>query len=144
MAKARRAIATTLNGVTTTAPVTTTQGYDGDGNQTSVTSANGGATTSAYDHLGRQVQTTLPAVMLYTGATTTSVETTGYDGDGTDGNGALTMSSYDPLGRQVTTTNPVSGTMLMTYTAIELAALCGYRRGVVRCSWDQWLTVYRY
>ncbi len=120
-------IATTLNGTTTTAPVTMTQGYDGDGNQTAVTSANGNTTTYAYDHLGRQIRTTLPAVKLYDNTTTTPVETTGYDGEGnvvatTDANNATTTSSYDPLGRQVATTNPVSGTLLMTYTATDLAA----------------------
>src|SRR5205085_1935860 len=86
-------ITTTLNGVTTAStPVTTTYGYDGDGNQTSVTSANGKTTTSGYDHLGRPVTTTLPTVTLYTGANAAPVETTGYDGDGNpvrqvDGNG---------------------------------------------------------
>jgi len=117
-------IATTLNGTTTTAPVTTTQGYDGDGNQTAVTSANGNTTTYAYDHLGRQIRTTLPPVTLYDGTTTTPVETTGYDGDGdvaatTDATGATTTSSYDPLGRLVSTTNPVGGTTLTTYNATE-------------------------
>ncbi len=121
--------------------MTTTQGYDGDGNQTSMTSANGNTTISAYDHLGRQISTTLPAVMLYTGATTNPVETTGYDGDGntvrtTDALGALTTSSYDPLGRQVATTNPVSGTMLMTYTATELAATQDMVGNVSRDAYD--------
>ncbi len=119
-------ITTTLNG-NTTALVTTTQRYDGDGNQISNTSANGNTTTDAYDHLGRPISTTLPPIKLYDNTTTTPMETTGYDGDGnvvasTDANGALTTSSYDPLGRQVATTNPVSGTMLMTYTATDLAA----------------------
>jgi YD repeat-containing protein len=135
------AIATTLNGVTTTAPATTTQGYDGDGNQTSVVSANGNTTTSAYDHLGRPISTTLPPVKLYDNTTTTPVETTGYDGDGntvrtTDALGAVTTSSYDPLGRQVATTNPVSGTMLMTYTATELAAPQDMAGNVSRDAYD--------
>jgi len=120
-------VTTTLNGITTTAPVTTTQGYDGDGNQTTTVSANGNTTTMAYDHLRRQVRTTLPSVTLYDNTPATPVEVIGYDGDGNtvasqDANGSLTTSSYDPLGRQVATTNPVSGTMLMTYTATELAA----------------------
>src|SRR5205823_3675099 len=46
-------ITTTLNGVTTAStPVTTTFGYDGDGDQTSVTSANGNTTTYGYTALG--------------------------------------------------------------------------------------------
>ncbi len=134
-------ITTTLNGITTTAPVTTTQGYDGDGNQTAVASANGNTTTSAYDHLGRQISTTLPPVKLYDNTTTTPVETTGYDGDGntvasTDALGAMTTSSYDPLGRQVVTTNPVSGTMLMTYTATELAATQDMAGNISRDAYD--------
>ncbi len=120
-------LVTTLNGITTTASVTTTEGYDGDGNGVSTTTANGNTTTRAYDHLGRLVRTTLPSVTLYNNTTTAAVETMGYDGDGnvvssTDGAGDLTTSSYDPLQRQVATTDPVSGTMAMTYTATELMA----------------------
>jgi YD repeat-containing protein len=116
-------ITTTLNGVTTAStPVTTTYGYDGDGDQTSVISANGKTTTSGYDHLGRPVTTTLPTVTLYTGATATPVQTTGYDGEGSlvrqvDGTGTVSVSSVDPLGRLVAQTNPISGTTLYTYTA---------------------------
>jgi len=65
-------ITTTLNAITTTAPVTTTYGYDGDGEQTAVTSANGNTIQDAYDHLGRHVRTTLPPVAVYpTGVITT-------------------------------------------------------------------------
>ncbi len=64
-ASSMAAITTTLTGITSTAtPVTTTYGYDLDGDQTRVTAANGAATTSAYDHLGRQTRTTRPAVTL--------------------------------------------------------------------------------
>jgi len=129
-------ITATLGGVTRTASaVTTSYTYDGDGNRRTQVSANGNAsatpgsytTSYGYDHLGRPVTTTLPAIMLYNNTTTQPVETTGYDADGnvartTDALGAVTTSSYDPLGRQVSTTNPVSGTSLMTYTASELAA----------------------
>jgi len=63
------AITTTLTGITSTAtPVTTTYGYDGDGDQTRVTAANGAATTSAYDHLGRQTSTTLPPTQVVGGS----------------------------------------------------------------------------
>jgi len=129
-------ITTTLGGVTTTASaVTTSYTYDGDGNRQTLVSANGNAsgapgsytTSYGYDHLGRPVTTTLPAIMLYNNTTTQPIQTTGYDADGnvareTDANGHSTTSSYDPLGRQVSTTNPVSGTSLMTYTVSELAA----------------------
>jgi len=68
-------------------------------------------------------------------------ESTGYDGDGnvartTDAVGAVTTSSYDPLGRQVATTNPVSGTMLMTYTATEAVATQDMAGNVTRQSYD--------
>jgi YD repeat-containing protein len=120
-------ITTTLNGTTTTAPVTTSESYDGDGNRVSGVSANDATTSDGYDHLGRQVTTTGPSVKLYNGTTTTPVETTGYDQDGnavrtTDALGAVTTSSYDPLGRQVSTTNPVSGTTITTYNAAEQIA----------------------
>src|SRR6185437_5794268 len=41
------AITTTLSGITSTGPVTTTYGYDGDGDQTSAVSPNGQATSTA-------------------------------------------------------------------------------------------------
>jgi len=55
-------ITTTTAGVTTTAPVITSYGYDGDGNQISMTTPNGNKTTYVYDGLGRQVQTMMPPV----------------------------------------------------------------------------------
>jgi len=120
-------LTTTLNGVTTTAPATTSYTYDGDGNRQTMVSANGNTTSYSYDHLGRQTATTLPAVTLSNNTTTNPVETTGYDADGnavreTDANGNSTTRSYDPLGRLVAETNPVSGTMVMTYTASEVTA----------------------
>lgn len=53
----------------TTGPVTTTYGYDADGNQTAVTSTNGYKTTLSYDHLGRLTQATGPSVKLWDGGT---------------------------------------------------------------------------
>ncbi len=121
-------ITTTLNGVlTANAPVTTTYGYDGDGDQTNVTTPNGNSTGTAYDHLARPVTTTLPPVQLYNGFGVFADTTVGYDGEGhvitqTDANGAVTTSSYDPQGRLVATTNPVSGTTIYTYSATEQTA----------------------
>ena len=134
-------LTTTLNGSTTTAPVTTTTGYDADGDRTSATAANGATTIYADDHLGRQVRTTLPPVPLYSGGTTTPVETTGYDGEGnvattTDATGATTTSSYDPLGRQVSTTNPVAGTTRTTYNATEQVAQQDAAGNVTRSGYD--------
>jgi len=134
-------ITTTLNGITTTAPITTSEGYDGDGNRVSSVSANGATTTYAYDHLGRPITTTEPAVKLYTGATVSPTETTGYDGEGnvvrtTDALGAVTTSSYDPLGREVSTTNPVSGTTITTYNATEQVATQDPQGNVTTESYD--------
>jgi len=87
------------------------------------------------------VRTTLPPVPLYSGGTTTPVETTGYDSEGnvattTDATGATTVSSYDPLGRQVSTTNPVAGTTLTTYNATEQAAQQDAAGNVTRSGYD--------
>jgi len=134
-------ITTLQQGDPTTAPVTTTTSYDTDGDPTSTTSANGNTTGSAYDHLGRQVRTTLPAVTLYDGTTQAPTMTTGYDGDGnavrqTDAVGAVTTSGYDPLDRLVATTNPVSGTSLITYSATEEVATQDAQGNLTRQSYN--------
>jgi len=134
-------ITTMLNGVTTSGPVTTTYGYDGDGNQTGVTSANGNTTTTAFDHLGRQTSTTLPRVTLYDGSSATPTSSTGYDADGnvirsSNANGETTSSSYDPWQRLVATTNPVSGTALYTYTATEQVATRDPQGNVTQSAYD--------
>ncbi len=101
-------------------PVTTTTGYDGDGNPITTTSANGNTSMTGYDHLGRVIQTIDPRVPLWDGSSASPTTFTRYDGNTIytqDPNGAVTTSSYDPLGRLVATTNPVSGTQLLTYTA---------------------------
>ncbi len=136
-------ITTTLNGMATTTPVTTTYGYDADGNQTTIFSANGNGNiiTSAYDHLGRLTQAGDSAVALYTGAIVTPTHTLGYDGDGNlvrevDGTGSVTTSSYDPLGRPVGVTNPLTGTMVMTYSATEKTGEQDYQGNVATYAYD--------
>ncbi len=134
-------LTTTLNGVTTSGPVTTTYGYDGDGHQTGVTTANGATTTTAYDHLGRQVSTTLPRVTLYDGSTSTPTSSTAYDGDGnavrtSNANGETTTSSYDPWQRLVSSTNPVSGTTLYTYNASEQTSVRDPQGNVTQSAYD--------
>ncbi len=134
-------IVTLQQGNPTTAPVTTRSAYDDDGALTAATSANGATTTDAYDHLGRQVRVTLPAVTLYDNTTHAPTTTTSYDGDGnavrqTDAVGAVTTSAYDPLGRQISTTNPVSGTSLITYSATQKIAEQDAQGNVTVYSYD--------
>ena len=139
-------ITTTLNItgtalITTTGPVTTSYGYDGDGNGTGVTTANGYATTVTFDHLGRQTSTILPRVTLYDGSTSTPTDSTTYDGDGNvvqtrDANSAVTTSAYDPWQRLIATTDPVSGTTLYTYTATEQVAVQDPRGFVTQSAYD--------
>jgi YD repeat-containing protein len=121
-------------------PVTTTYGYDGDGNRISLTSPNGYTTTYSYDHLGRLVQTTQYTVSLVSGSSAPT-QTQQYDGDGNvvrsvDGNGDVTLSAYDPLGRVISTTDPVSATTLYTYTATEQQAEQDGQGNVTRYAYD--------
>src|SRR5579883_615619 len=134
-------IQTTLNGVQQTGPVTTSFSYDADGNQVGVTSANGTTTSTAYDHLGRPVSTTLPPVTLSGGTVAQPVQTTGYDGEGNvvrqvDGAGDVSLSSYDPLGRLVSRTDPVQATTLTTYTATEPVASQDAKGNVMQDAYD--------
>ncbi len=136
-------ITTTLPGGTTQAstPVTTTYRFDGDGDKTGVTSANGNAIASAYDHLGRLVTASDTPVLLYNGTTGTPGSTLTYDGNGNvirevDANSGTTTSSYDPEGRVVMLTNPVSGTTVMTYSASKKVAEQDTRGNVTTYSYD--------
>ncbi len=139
-------LTTTLNitgtaPLTTTGPVTTSYGYDGDGNQTGLTSANGYATTMTFDHLGRQTSSILPRVTLYDGSSSTPTNSTTYDGDGNvvqtrNANGKTTTSSYDPWQRLSATTDPVSGTTLYTYTATEQVAVQDPQGNVTTSQYD--------
>ena len=116
-------ITTISHGVTATGSVTTTIGYDDDGDPIATTSPNGNRVVFAYDHLGRLVGTTRRGVALVPGLPSVTAITTGvgYDGDGnvittTDGAGDLTRHDYDALGRVVKTTNPAGATTLYTYS----------------------------
>ncbi len=136
-------ITTTLPGGTTQAstPVTTTYSFDGDGDKAGVTSANGNAIASAYDHLGRLVTASDTPVLLYNGTTGTPGKALTYDGNGNvirevDANSGATTSSYDPEGRAVMLTNPVSGTTVMTYSATEKVAEQDTRGNVTTYGYD--------
>ncbi|MEU6412836.1 DNRLRE domain-containing protein [Microbispora sp. NPDC046933] len=80
-------------------------GYDGAGQQVSVTDERGQVTTATYDGLGRRVRSTDPKV----GAADPGQWTYTYDLAGellstTDPTGARTESTYDDLGRVITKT----------------------------------------
>ncbi len=80
-------ITTTLNGITTTAPVSSVTAYDADGNPTLRVDANGNQTTTTYDHLGRPIATGRPAVALWDGSTQATRVTTATVDDSAQGAG---------------------------------------------------------
>jgi len=80
-------ITTTLNGLTTTAPVSGVTAYDADGNPTLQVDANGAQTTTTYDHLGRPIATGRPAVALWDGSTPATRVTTATVDDSAQGAG---------------------------------------------------------
>lgn len=101
-------------------PLSTTYGYDADGNQTSLKDPRGNTTTSAYDLLDRQTTKTVPRDSSTTETTnyyydpagdTTAVVAPGqpYVGTGTDGDLTLNGGTYTITGtknfRNVTLTN---------------------------------------
>jgi len=134
-------INTTRGSTSTFGPVTTSYQYDGDGNKTGETSANHNTTTHGYDHLGRQVSTTLPSVPLWNNTTVSPTSITQYDGEGdmvrqVDANGDATVDSYDPLGRQISETNAVSGTTRTTYSATEKVAEQAPNGGLTTYGYD--------
>ena len=86
----------------------TSDSYDGDGDLTGATDANGHTTTFTYDATGMMTQEVQP--VSATGSITTGY---GYDADGqqtryTDGNGNNWLSSYTPWGSLNTTTEPTT------------------------------------
>jgi len=80
-------ITTTLNGITTTAPVSSVTAYDADGNPTLQVDANGAQTTTTDDHLGRPIATGRPAVALWDGSTPATTVTTATVDDSAQGAG---------------------------------------------------------
>jgi len=96
---------------TVVTPIVTTS-YNGDGEPTRQTDADGNTTTSLYDPLGRMVTQTNPlsgtAVMTYTATELTQQR---------DAQGNVTSYGYDNAGRQTLVSNPVTGTMRSGYDA---------------------------
>ncbi len=80
-------ITTTLNGITTTAPVSSVTAYDADGNPTLQVDANGAQTTTTDDHLSRPIATGRPAVRLWDGTTPATRVTTATVDDNAQGAG---------------------------------------------------------
>jgi RHS repeat-associated protein len=92
---------------------TTSYGYDGVGNQTSVTDANTNITTMLYDSRNRA--TTITDALGHS-------TVIGYDGSGnqqtvTDSLGHTSTVLYDALDRATTMTSAISGTTTITYDA---------------------------
>ncbi len=96
---------------TVVTPIVTTS-YNGDGEPTRQTDANGNTTTSLYDPLGRMVTQTNPvsgtSIMTYTATELTQQR---------DAQGNVTSYGYDPAGRQTLVSNPVTGPVQSGYDA---------------------------
>jgi YD repeat-containing protein len=85
--------------------ISTSYGYDVQGNLGSVTDPNGNVTTYSYDDFGRMMQQTSPV----TGTTTYTYDLAGNLLTTTDANGATTTRTYDELSRVLTSTSTLSG-----------------------------------
>jgi YD repeat-containing protein len=81
--------------------VTTTYGYDHDGNLVSVTDPNGNVTTYAYDDFGQMLSQTSPV----TGTTSYTYDLAGNLLSTTDARGVTTGRTYDALGRVTSSTS---------------------------------------
>jgi YD repeat-containing protein len=81
----------------------TTTTYDGNGNVLTTTNADG-TTTSAYDQLGDLVKITNPPVNSVAGAWTYAYDTDGERTAAVSPTGAQTQATYDSLGHQITST----------------------------------------
>jgi RHS repeat-associated protein len=108
------------------AGITTSYGYDLDGNRTSTTDAAGRVTTFGYDKDNRLTS------VAYSDGTTPNV-TYSYDGDGhrktmTDGTGA-TSYSYDPDGRTTSVTNGAGAVVSYGYDHSGDVTSIGYPNG---------------
>ncbi|HEX3584191.1 MAG TPA: DUF6531 domain-containing protein, partial [Thermoanaerobaculia bacterium] len=96
-----RAVRQTLG----TSQITTSYGYDAQGNLTSVTDPNGNVTTYAYDDFGRMMSQVSPV----TGTTTYGYDPSGNLTTTADANGATTTRTYDALSRVTTAVSSRNG-----------------------------------
>ncbi|HEV8436077.1 MAG TPA: DUF6531 domain-containing protein, partial [Thermoanaerobaculia bacterium] len=85
--------------------ISTSYGYDVQGNLTSVTDPNGNLTTYTYDDFGRTTKQVSPV----TGTTTYAYDLAGNLLTTTDANGATTTRAYDALSRPLFATSTLSG-----------------------------------
>jgi len=124
------AITTTLNGYTGTLPVVTLAAYDADGHRTAETSANRTSTLYSYDHLGRPVQTTEPAVALYNAPLSVTPTVALNSGGGATGRfGADTTysgGSMDSTGTAIDTSGVSSPAPQAVYQSRRYGASFGY------------------
>jgi len=92
----------------------TTYAYDGNGNRTSVTDANGNATTFTYDALNHLTQVSDPL-----GQTTTyTYDAVGNKTSVTDANGNTTSYEYDALNRLIQVMDALSGVVSYGYDPV--------------------------
>ena len=101
--------------------ITTTYGYDPEGNRTSVTTPKVTLTSFEYDELGKLLKVTQPSVALAGGGRTSPTTTYGYDPSRnrirqTDANGHVVAMEYDDLNRLKKTTQDPGGLELVTET----------------------------
>jgi RHS repeat-associated protein len=93
---------------------TTRYGYDGAGQPTHVTDAEGRTTVTSYDRVGRVTAVAAPSYTPPGGTIVTPTTRYGYDAAGrlttiTSPRGRTSTAEYDALGRQVRTTDPGVG-----------------------------------
>ena len=113
-------LATETNGETA---ITTTYGYDPEGNRTSITTPKGTLTSFEYDELGKLTKVTQPSVTLAGGGTISPVTSYVYDEARnrirqTDANGHVVTMEYDDLSRLKKTTQDPGNLNLVTETTL--------------------------
>jgi RHS repeat-associated protein len=115
-----------------TAAVTTTLGYDGNGNQTTTAAPLARNTTNAYDALNRLSQVTDPA---------SGVTSFGYDGTDrltsvSDPRHLVTSYTYSGVGDLIQLVSPDTGTTVSTYSGGNLATSTDARGAVSTYAYD--------
>lgn len=120
-------------GATGTAAVTTTYGYDGNGNRTTINAPLGRNTVSSYDELNRLIQIVDPD----NGITQFSYDANDNLISVTDPRGLVTSYTYNGLGDLLQQVSPDTGTTVNTYdSAGNLATSTDARSKTATYSYD--------